>query len=192
MLAGSILLGFHGCDEAVARGVASGTNDLNKSQNAYDWLGHGTYFWEGNPERALRWATDESHQRSKIKKPAVLGAVIAPGRCLDLIEAEAGDLIKTAYAWYHHLCLASGKPEARNTGRDFRARYLDCAVFETLHRLREEEGASPFDTVRGFFVEGSELYPGAGIRDRDHIQICVRNTAQILGFFLLRRSKAHQ
>jgi hypothetical protein len=122
----------------------------------------------------------------------VLGAVIAPGRCLDLIEAEAGDLIKTAYAWYHHLCLASGKPEARNTGRDFRARYLDCAVFETLHRLREEEGASPFDTVRGFFVEGSELYPGAGIRDRDHIQICVRNPGQILGFFLLRRSKPHQ
>jgi hypothetical protein len=185
MLPSSILLGFHGCDATIAAGVVSGANELKQSQNDYDWLGHGAYFWEGNPERALRWA-EESHQRGKIKKPAVLGAVIAPGRCLDLIEADAGDLIKAAYNWYHELCLASGKPEVRNTGRDFKARYLDCAVFETLHRLREEEGASPFDTVRGFFVEGSELYPGAGIRDRDHIQICVRHPKQILGYFIPR------
>jgi hypothetical protein len=137
----------------------------------------------------LQWAQDEGRRRDKIKNPAVLGAVIALGQCLNLIEANAAVLIRAAYSAYRELCRISGKSEARNAGRDFKARYLDCAVFETLHRLREDEGAPPFDTVRGFFIEGTELYPGAGIRDRDHIQICVRNPEQILGFFLPRVSK---
>ena len=71
-------------------------------------------------------------------------------------------------------------------GTDFKARYLDWAVFEHLHASREIDGLPPFDTVRGFFVEGSELYPGAGLRDPDHVQICVRNPKCLKGFFLPR------
>lgn len=160
--------------------------DLDRSENAYDWLGHGSYFWEESPQRALRWAEDKHFRDGKIRNPTVLGAVITPGRCLNLVEAEAATLVRAAYVAYRDVCKTSGEPEARNRGRDFTARYLDCAVFETLHRLRENEGAPPFDTVRGFFVEGTELYPGAGIRDRDHIQICVRNPKQIIGYFLPR------
>jgi hypothetical protein len=189
MLSTGILLGSHGCDADVAQKVVSGSADLSQSNNDYDWLGHGSYFWEANPERALRWAHEEGRHRGKIQTPAVLGALISPGRCLNLIEADAAVLIRAAYCTYRELCRTSGKTEARNVGRDSKARYLDCAVFETLHRLREAEGALPFDTVRGFFIEGTELYPGAGIRDRDHIQICVRKPAQILGFFLPRVPK---
>ena len=54
---------------------------------------------------------------------------------------------------------------------------------ETLHQLRQEEGKAAFDTVRGFFIEGRELYAGAGFRELDHIQICVRSLDQIVGFF---------
>ena len=53
----------------------------------------------------------------------------------------------------------------------------------SLHQLRREEGKPGFDTVRGFFTEGSELYPGAGFRELDHIQICVRSLKQIMGYF---------
>ena len=61
--------------------------------------------------------------------------------------------------------------------------YLDCAMMESRHQLRREEGKPEFDTVRGFFIEGSELYPSAGFRELDHIQICVRWLLQIIGYF---------
>ena len=54
---------------------------------------------------------------------------------------------------------------------------------ESLHQLRREEGKPAFDTVRGFFFEGRELYKGAGFRELDHIQICVRSLDQIIGYF---------
>ena len=47
------LLGYHGCDEQVAENVLSGNDTLRPSTNDYDWLGHGIYFWESNPRRAL-------------------------------------------------------------------------------------------------------------------------------------------
>jgi hypothetical protein len=33
------------------------------------------------------------------------------------------------------------------------------------------------------FPEGTELYPGAGFRDKTHIQLCVREPEQIMGVF---------
>ena len=60
-----------------------------------------------------------------------------------------------------------------------------------LHQLRAEQHEPPFDTVRGFFIEGAPVYPTAGLRSLDHVQICVRNPASIIGFFRpnLARSK---
>jgi len=186
-----IVLGYHGCDRALAHRVVSGKAELRPSKNDYDWLGHGIYFWEDSPRRALRWAQKERRApepRVKIRTPAVLGAVIDLGNCLNLVDAEALELVKAAYQTYRAICQASGKEEARNKGRDFGARLLDCAVLETLHQIREETGAVAFDTVRGFFVEGEELYPGAGMRGQDHVQICARSPKQILGYFLPRHS----
>lgn len=40
-----------------------------------------------------------------------------------------------------------------------------------------------FDTVREVFVEGDELYPIAGFKEKNHIQICVRNLNCIKGYF---------
>lgn len=50
----------------------------------------------------------------------------------------------------------------------------------------EKEGEVGFDSVRGVFFEGTELYPGAGFREKDHIQICIRNPNCIKGYFLPR------
>jgi len=52
----SFVLGFHGCDEALAERVFAGKATLQASQNDYGWLGHGIYFWENNPERAMDYA----------------------------------------------------------------------------------------------------------------------------------------
>jgi len=45
----------------------------------------------------------------------------------------------------------------------------------------------PFDTTRGVFTEGGPVFPGAGILEKNHIQICVRNLNSIEGLFLPRK-----
>jgi len=187
MVSRSFVLGYHGCDITVARKIVSGDDQLKQSQNKYDWLGNGQYFWEDSCSRAMRWAKEEQAKKGgKVTTPAVLGAVIDLGSCLNLIDAGHLDLVKAAHAAYLEICHISGEEVAKNQGKDLRARYLDRAVFETLHQLREREDNPPFDTVRAFFVEGEELYPTAGLRSQDHIQICVRNPRSIIGYFLPR------
>jgi hypothetical protein len=44
-----------------------------------------------------------------------------------------------------------------------------------------------FDSVRGAFTEGGKAFTGAGIFERSHIQICVRNFNCIKGFFKPRK-----
>ena len=89
--------------------------------------------------------------------------IIDLGNCLNLIDAEHLELVKVAHHAYLTLCQIADLPPAQNKGKDLRARYLDKAVFETLHKLREKEGKAQFDTVRAFFVEGEPLYENAGL-----------------------------
>ncbi len=183
----SLAIGYHGCDRRLVEKVVAGAAELKPSQNAWDWLGHGIYFWEDSRARALRWAETEAQRHgTKIKTPAVLGAVIQLGHCLNLTETESLSLVKGAHEFYTSACASTGSPAATNRGPELRARFLDCAVVETLHQLRTKERKQPFDTVRGFFLEGRALYPGAGFRELDHIQICVRSPKQIIGYFLPR------
>ena len=74
----SFVLGFHGCDKTVAEGIFSGhSKHLLASQNQYDWLGHGIYFWENSPDRALDYARQQMSRKvgqKAIKDPAVIGA----------------------------------------------------------------------------------------------------------------------
>ena len=187
MVSRAFVLGYHGCDAAVAKKIVSGDEQLFVSKNEYDWLGSGQYFWEDSYSRALRWAkSEEVKKNGKVKSAAVLGAIIDLGNCLNLIDAEHLDLVSAAHTAYLEICEASGDAPAKNKGKDLRERYLDKAVFETLHQLREQDGTRPFDTVRAFFVEGQELYATAGLRSLDHIQICVRNPRSIIGYFLPR------
>jgi hypothetical protein len=44
-----------------------------------------------------------------------------------------------------------------------------------------------FDSVRGVFTEGGPAFPGSGIQEKNHIQICIRNSNSIKGFFLPRK-----
>lgn len=187
MVSRSLVLGYHGCDLTVAREIVAGEKEQLRSTNEYDWLGSGFYFWEDSPARALRWAQDEAKQKAgKIKTPAIFGAIIDLGNCLNLVDAEHLNLVKAAHTAYLELCEISGGRPLQNKGRDLRARYLDRAVFETLHKLREEEAKTPFETVRAFFIEGEPLYENAGLHSLDHIQICVRDPRNIVGYFLPR------
>jgi hypothetical protein len=187
MVSRSLVLGYHGCDQLVALKVVNGQAPQFRSINEYDWLGSGLYFWEDSPSRALKWAQEEARVKNgKVKTPAVLGAIIDLGNCLNLIDSEHLELVRAAHQAYLQLCQISGLKPAQNKGKDLRARYLDKAVIETLHRLRQDEKQQPFDSVRAFFVEGEPLYEDAGLHSLDHIQICVRDPRNIVGYFLPR------
>lgn len=190
-LATSFVLGYHGCDEAVAEDVLAGTSEIIFSDEDHDWLGPGAYFWEADPRRALEWAQWKA-SRGAYAAPSVIGAVIDLRNCLDLTTREDLELVRTSY---HAFVLAQEKaglpvPENRSPrGRpeqDHLLRFLDCAVIRHLHNmmdLQADTGIAPYDTVRGIFTEGGRLYPGGGFHERTHVQIAVRKPECIRGFF---------
>lgn len=69
---------------------------------------------------------------------------------------------------------------------DLLLRYLDCAVIKALHDFNKTMNFQEYDSVKAAFWEGEELYPSAGFREKNHIQICIRNPKCILGYFLPR------
>ena len=192
-----LVLGFHGCDANLAEQVVLGKEMLKKSDHDYDWLGHGIYFWENNVERAKQWAVDNSKRKdSKIKILGVLGAFIDLGHCLDLTDSDSLQMLKDSYQALVKTSELTGMPLPENIDplkvktKDRILRKLDCAVIESLHELNRNVGLEDFDSVRGVFWEGDELYPGAGFREKNHIQIAILNTNCIKGFFVPREVDA--
>jgi hypothetical protein len=184
----SFLLGYHGCDRAVAERVFAGTDVIQQSANDFDWLADGSYFWEHNTRRAYDFACElrdrPRHNRQRITDPAVVGAIIDLGFCLNLLDGRFIDLVRLA----HDDLIASHRNSntvlpANTGGDDLLRRALDCEVIRTLHRTRERNGVQPFETVRAAFIEGGPLYENAGFAAKNHIQICVRNPACIKGYF---------
>lgn len=195
-----LILGFHGCDQKISHDLVLQKIKFKPSANKYDWLGKGMYFWENNPLRALEFITDlyDNPQKNKISivKPAVVGAVIDLGHCLDLTDYYGIKILKEAYEYYEDLSKASGWEVLKNTNPksisdnpDNLWRQLDCAVINLHHQFRADNELKEFDSVRGVFVEGNELYPSAGFRDKNHIQISIINPNCIKGFFLPREKE---
>lgn len=183
MNSGALLIGYHGCDRDVGRQVLDGEVELRASTNDYDWLGEGAYFWENDPWRALEWA-----QRVHGSRAFVIGAVIQPMNCLDLLQVDSVRLVKDAYDELRDTydVFRLNLPENKTIDGELVVRRLDCAVIQYLHQMRKESGMSPFDVVRGVFPEGRELYPKAGFLDRSHIQLCVRDPKAVIGYFRAR------
>jgi hypothetical protein len=183
----SFVLGFHGCDEAVGEKILRGEEPhLLPSEKEFDWLGHGIYFWEGNPDRALAWAEDRVRE-GKLKKPFVLGAIIDLRHCLDLFDRGSLAQVKQAHQYLVDAFRKAKREKdiPKNIGKtpDKAGRRLDCAVMNALHLYREDRKEPAYDSVRGPFLEGEEIYPGAGFRSENHIQLCVRTSDCIKGYF---------
>lgn len=170
-----VVLGYHGCDEALAASLLAGetpVEDWQPSRNSYDWLGHGVYFWEHAPERARVWA----HQGGKS---GVIGAVIQLGRCLDLTDIRYTELLGLSYQSIARSYLDRGVPLPKNSAK---LRKLDCLVVNELIRDAEQTSGA-IQTVRCPFLEGEPAFPGAGILKESHIQIAVVDRSCILGVF---------
>lgn len=180
-LSASFILGYHGCDASVAEALLGG-DDFKSSNNDYDWLGPGVYFWEANPQRGLDFAAELAARKpSSIEKPALVGAIIDLGLCLDMTTMSSIKIVKAAYESLKETVNTTGGTMPTNRP-DLLLRRLDCAVIRRAHSILEQQGLR-IDTVRGLFVEGKPLYETAGFMEKTHSQIAVCNLACIKGVF---------
>ncbi len=111
-------------------------------------------------ERARQYALDDSKRKhSKIKTPFVIGAIIDLANCFDLLDKKCLDLLAVAYKEMAMTLNEAGK-------------YLPInALFS----------ATDFD-----FKKREPLYPNAGFKTHNHIQLCIINPDCIKGVFLPR------
>jgi hypothetical protein len=159
------IIGYHGCHADVAERLLRG-EPFHLSQNDYDWLGSGAYFWEYAPFRAREW----SEQRFGAQA-CILRAEITLGGCLNLMDTANFDGLRQAFADITAIFTETGIPVPKNRrGRN----RLDRLVIDEFVQAYEETGGS-FDTVRGCFPEGAPLFEGSQLLSHTHVQIAVRN-----------------
>ena len=181
-LSTSFVLGYHGCDRVVGEHLLSGAKSLLPSNNDYDWLGPGVYFWESNPDRALEFAKEKHSRRDGIESPFVVGAVIDLGLCLDLTTKDSIENLRDAHRSLLDTIDPTGGPMPVNGPETWRRR-LDCAVIRFLHLIRQDTESEPIDTVRGIFTKGNPIYAGSGFLEKTHVQIAVANLDCIKAVF---------
>jgi hypothetical protein len=185
------IIGYHGCDESVVRDVLVRGRNLRPSENDYDWLGRGIYFWEHGPRRAYEWA----RHAKQVKEPAVIGAFINLGNCFDLLDTNHTQLLTDLFPLYRQACEATGTPLAANLPRkgqassDLMLRRLDCAVINWCLDFLETEERQHYHTVRCLFSEGSPVFEGSKILAKSHVQVAVRDHTAIVGYFKPRVDK---
>jgi hypothetical protein len=195
--AGHLVLAYHGCDITTRDQLVSGRlAHLDKSENQYDWLGPGVYFFEDDHQRALMFA-NASHQAPErrytarpIATPAVVGAILQVQEWLDMTTQDGiQEFAQASVALAEHYA-ETGKPIPVNSrvddeDNDILLRRLDNAVFTYIHILREsDESLSEFQAVRAAFHQGREIVPLSGFHISTHVQIALRDPACVKGWFL--------
>jgi hypothetical protein len=188
---GQLLVAYHGCDRRTADALVSGVlPSLSESDNPYDWLGPGAYFFQDDWRRALMFAqASAANPRRKftarpIREPAVVGAVLKLSLVLDVSTQEGIEEFRTSYDSLKNsgIRLKTNKKSA-DTDTDVILRGLDRQVFKYLHKLREDQKLPPVDAVRGAFPQGVAVAPTSAIFANSHVQIALRNSSCVLGYF---------
>lgn len=176
------VIAYHGCSQATADRLLAG-GSFAISENDYDWLGRGIYFWEFGPDRARRWA--EARATKTGGAAGVVGSVVQLGNCFDLLDTRFASDLGDAYELWAKALGDATVALPKNAGRepDRRLRRRDCALINWYLDRLEKGGGIRYDTVRSVFVEGPPLYEGAGFHRESHIQIAVRSPSCVIGVF---------
>jgi hypothetical protein len=191
------VIGYHGTGLSTALRIVNRVEGFRWSRRAFDWLGHGIYFWEHAPRQARDWARLRQRQLARKKNPtaddlrrmnepiAVVASMIRLGFCFDLLDPDNVEYLVSVHDRFRETLEMSGVPLPQNHRK---YRRLDCAVFEHAYRLIDELPDHPsVDSTRGVYVPagGDRRVWGSSWISRDtHIQLCVRNPACILGTWL--------
>lgn len=169
------IVGYHGTSwRAASLALRHG---FRASQNPYDWLGDGAYFFQDAPIRAWEWA-----RRQHGSTGVVVRSVIRLDGYLDLLDIEWNEVLAEAYTAFVDVSRRAGVMLPRQTAGAHR---LDRAVMNYAAGLLAEQGTT-IRAVRGVFAEGDPVFPQSAILNRAHVQIAVRDGSLIESSELLR------
>lgn len=109
----------------------------------------------------------------------------------DLTDDHTSSILRRGYEMLKIKCETTDNDMPQNrSGKsktDILLRDLDCAVIQQIHEYNSETKQPGYDSVRGVFEEGEEVYPGSALREKTHIQLCIVNPNCIKGFFSPRK-----
>jgi hypothetical protein len=211
---GRIVLAYHGCDVTTRDGLVRGNITARISTNTYDWLGDGMYFFESDPERALKLAETSQKNPEKLltKNPiataAVVGAVIDADRWFDLttqvgitnFTTAANNVVAafksgSAQMPVNHAAF-DGDEELLHRGFDRAACQMVHAGLAIAHKEALIAGktddivaTAPYQASRGAFEQGKQITLASSICTDSHIQIAVHVLSCIRGWFLVPGNK---
>lgn len=71
----NLIIGFHGCEKADQKRLLDDIKYFKNSHEDYDWLGHGMYFWDNNPDAGFN---EKSHIQLCIINPNCIKGFFLP------------------------------------------------------------------------------------------------------------------
>jgi hypothetical protein len=161
-----VIRGYHGTSATHAAVILR--DGFIRSDNDYDCLGDGVYFFQDGLAQAGAWAT-----RSHRSEPAVVQADVRLEDCMDLKDSVGWvPLLAQAHDEVLRVSREQGLPLPRQTGSTHR---LDRVVIEVTVAILEREGTR-IRAVRGVFAEGAPAFPGSFLSEGFHVQVAVRDT----------------
>lgn len=192
MNSAGVVLAFHGCDAVTRDAILTGElPGLSRSNNPYDWLGPGVYFFEGDPQRALNFAVaaaaqpERKYTKRPIASPAVLGAILRVGNWLDMSTQSGVAEYTRALESLRKIRTKIPINKAAFVGdNDLILRNLDRAVFKHIHESRGGSGQPAYDAVRSPFAQGKPLADDCRFTESAHVQIAVYDMKAVVGWFL--------
>ncbi len=169
--------GYHGTSQAKADSILD--RGFRASDNDYDWLGTGIYFFQDAPLRAKQWATAQYPQN-----PAVICARIELDNCIDLFDVSWFPILKDIYDLFIEQYRATNQLLPSQNPFRSKAHRLDCAFFNFASELLLKQGQIVSST-RAVFVEGAQIFPDSAVFDLAHVQIAVKNPISIKEYYLI-------
>ena len=166
------IFGYHGTSQERATVILS--EGFRASDNDYDWLGTGIYFFQDAPLRARQWATQQHP-----KDPAVICSRIQLDNCIDLFDIGWQPLLKNVYNSFVEQYQNTQQPLPKQNPDRSKAHRLDCAFFNYSIEFIDLQ-PQQIKAVRAAFVEGERLFPDSAIFELTHVQIAIRNPELII------------
>ena len=160
---GGTVIGYHGTSIPAANRILN--EGFQISENRYDWLGDGVYFFQEAPQRAWDWALEHNGHEA-----AVVGAEVSTAECINLMDTGWNSFMADVYNSYLSLLNQLGDQVPEQSGSNHR---LDREVINYAVGVLEGLDHN-VACVRAAFAEGRPVYPNSAILHLAHVQIAVR------------------
>lgn len=171
--------GYHGTTLQSANAILN--NGFLVSQNPWEWLGDGIYFWQDAPIRAREWALDWSLRNQQNHDPAVVKAKLNLIDCIDMLDVGWRDVLQELSQEF--LALVRSIPEfsklKNHRAGAARGRHeLDAAFFNFAVEDLRRRGVT-VRSIRAAITEGNPILPESPLCYKSHVQICILDQSLI-------------